>query len=447
MLALDWHLSFALVTSLAGLPVSLPASIDWSLVMIPPITGIIGYATNWVGIRLLFHPVDARGIKVPGMEHLAQLLPKKIQQIPGVMEGRVGWQGIIPSRAGKMGSLNVDNGIAKLASQREFYERFDPERIAEHVVGSIRGDIHARVEEIIRDEHPELWQDLPEPVQRAVHARIEAKVPEAIERITVQIGEHIDQLLDIKLMVIEHLEENRRLLNSIFLDVGDRELKFLVNSGFYLGTFLGIFSIPLFVFIGEWWVLPLSGVFVGYFTNLIAIKAIFNPVQEHKIGPLKIQGLFIKRQDEASETYAKLVAENIITIENIAQNLLHGSQSDRTHKMIQDALRPAVDDAVGVAQPLVRMTTGSEEYERIRESIATQGVEYTLEPLEDATFNEERSVAIQQLMAERMKELPPEEFVPMLRDGFREDEWLLILVGAVLGFVAGWIQLLVVTAV
>jgi hypothetical protein len=35
----------------------------------------------------------------------------------------------------------------------------------------------------------------------------------------------------------------------------------------------------------------------------------------------------------------------------------------------------------------------------------------------------------------------------MLRSAFKEDEWLLISIGGVLGFVAGWIQLLVVTAV
>lgn len=434
------------VTSGQGVPVSLPSNVNWSLVMIPPITGIIGYITNWVGIRLLFHPVDFKGVKVPGMEQFATLLPKKIQQIPGVLEGKVGWQGIIPSRAAKMGSLNVDNGITKLASQREFYQHFDPTRIAQHVVASVRNDVHARVEEIIRAEHPQLWQDLPEPIRRAIHARVESRLPDAIEEITEGIGENIDELLDIKLMVINYLEQNPEDLNRIFLEVGDRELKFLVNSGFYLGTFLGIFSIPLYVFVDAWWVLPVAGVFVGYFTNFIAIKAIFNPKKEYSLGPLNVQGLFIKRQDEASEKYATLVAEEILTIENVANNLLYGAQSDRTHRMIQDALRPLVDEAVGIAQPLVRMAGGTAEYERIREEIATQGVEYTLEPLTDEQFNRERSLAIQRLIAERMKLLSPQDFTMMLRDAFREDEWLLISVGAVLGFVAGWIQLLVVTA-
>ncbi|MFB6142237.1 MAG: DUF445 domain-containing protein [Halorientalis sp.] len=447
MSPIAWSVSLSVAAAFAALPISLPAGINWGLVLIPPITGIIGYITNWVGIRLLFYPVEFRGFDVPRMEQVTQLLPEKIQQIPGMREGRLGWQGIIPSRAGKMGSVAVDDGIAKLATQREFYQHFDPHRIAEHVVASIRTDVHERVEEIIREEHPQLWQDLPAPVRRTLHARLDAKLPQAIETIATEIGENIDDLLDIKLMVINHLEQNRQLLNNMFLEVGDRELKFLVNSGFYLGTFLGIFSIPLFVYIDKWWVLPIAGVFVGYFTNFIAIKAIFNPINEYTVGPFRIQGLFIKRQDEASEKYAQLVASEVITIGNVARNLLHGSQSDRTHRMIQHALRPAVDDAIGVAQPLVRITGGADKYERIREAIATDGVEYTLEPLQDETFNEERSVAIERLIAERMKKLPPEEFVPMLRNGFREDEWLLIMVGAALGFVAGWIQLLVVTAV
>jgi uncharacterized membrane protein YheB (UPF0754 family) len=439
--------TLALLTAVAPVTVQLPANVDLSLLLIPPITGIIGYITNWVGIRLLFHPVDFRGVSVPGMQQLASLLPAKIQQIPGVLQGRLGWQGIVPSRAAKMGSLAVDNGIAKVASQREFYEEFDPEAIAEHVVDSAREDVHQLVDEMIRQEHPQLWDDLPQPVRDAVHARVEYELPEVADEITDEVRDNIDELLDLKLMVINHLEANPELLNRMFLEVGDRELKFLVNSGFMLGTFLGCFSIPLFVFIDAWWVLPMSGVLVGYFTNWIAIKAIFNPTEERKVGPLRIQGLFVKRQDEASETYASIIAEDVVTLENVAKNLLHGPKSDRTHRMVQDAVRPAVDEALGVAGPLARLTTGDREYETIRESLATEAADVAEDPLQDDAFNRERSGAIQRLIAERMKSLPPEDYTVMLRSAFKEDEWLLIGVGAALGFVAGWLQLLMVTAV
>ena len=445
-LATDPGLSSIVATSLTALQALLPANVPWRLVLIPPITGVIGYVTNWVGIRLLFHPVDFVGVRVPGMQQFARLLPAKLQSIPGVIEGKLGWQGIVPSRAAKMGSLAADNGVKQIATQREFYQQFDPDAIAEHVVATAREDVHELVDDIIRREHPAFWSDLPGPVREAVHARVDAKMPEVTARLTREIGEHIDDLLDMKLMIIDHLESNPRLLNRIFLEVGEKELKFLVNSGFVLGTLLGCVSIPLFVVIDQWWVLPVSGVLVGYFTNFIAIKAIFNPTKPHEIGPFTLQGLFIKRQQEASATYAEVIADDVITLSNIARNLLTGSKSDRTRKLIADALRPAVDEAVGIAGPLGRVTTGDREYEAIRESLATEAIEVGFEPLDDDEFDAARSDAIRGLITERMQSLPPEDYVVMLRSAFEEDEWLLIGIGAALGFVAGWIQLLVVTA-
>jgi uncharacterized membrane protein YheB (UPF0754 family) len=434
------------VASLAVLQSLLPAGVPWKLVLIPPITGVIGYVTNWVGIRLLFYPVEFVGVRVPGLAQVATLLPAKLRGIPGIAEGKLGWQGIVPSRAAKMGSLAADNGVTRIASQREFYEEFDPDAIADHVVEAAGDDIHDLVDEIIRREHPKFWDDLPAPVREAVHARVDAELPAVTARLTEAIGEDVDDLLDLKLMIIDHLEANPRLLNRLFLEVGETELQFLVNSGFVLGTLLGCLSIPLFVLIDAWWVLPVSGVLVGYFTNFIAIKAIFNPTEPRPVGPFTLQGLFIKRQDEAAETYAEVIAADVITLSNLARNLLSGAQSDRTRKLVADALRPAVDEAVGIAGPLVRVTTGDREYAAIRESLATEAVDVGFEPLDDEAFNAARSDAIQRLIAERMRALPPEDYVVMLRSAFEEDEWLLIGIGAALGFVAGWLQLLMVTA-
>jgi uncharacterized membrane protein YheB (UPF0754 family) len=424
-----------------------PSGLDWRLVLIPPITGIIGYMTNWVAIRLMFRPVKFWGFKIPGMDQISPMLPRKIQQIPGVMEGKIGWQGIVPSRAAKMGSIAYDNSVEKVASQSEFYQQFDPDVVADYVVQAGRDDVHQLVDEILRREHPELWNEAPEAVRNVIHEYVDSRLPDVANRLFQRTGENIDDLMAIKMMVIEYLKASPELLNRMFLEVGDKELKFLVNSGFIFGTLLGCFSIPLFVFVDRWWVLPVSGAAVGYLTNFIAIKAIFSPVHERKIGPFRLQGLFIKRQEESVEKYAEIVAREILTVKNIAHHLLYGPKSDRTRKMIRDSLEPEVDRSVGAAQPLVRATTGDREYESIRESLATEPIEHGYEALKNPEFNLERSKRMKELIVKEMKDLPPEEYVKMLRPAFEEDEWLLIAVGAVLGFVAGWIQLVVVTTV
>ena len=45
-------------------------------------------------------------------------------------DGRLGWQGIVPSRADKMASISVDKGLAKLGSISDFYRELEPDKIA-----------------------------------------------------------------------------------------------------------------------------------------------------------------------------------------------------------------------------------------------------------------------------------------------------------------------------
>lgn len=52
------------------------------------------------------------------------------------------------------------------------------------------------------------------------------------------------------------------------------------------------------------WILPAGGAVVGYLTNWLAIKLIFEPVDPVKVGPFVLQGLFLKRQNEVRFTTA-----------------------------------------------------------------------------------------------------------------------------------------------
>ena len=412
-----------------------------SLITIPLFSGAIGYVTNWSGIWMLFHPIRFRGIRVPGLASLAGLLPRKIQEIPGIMHGGLGWQGIIPSRAAKMGSIAVDKGIAKVGSAGDFYAELEPGKIAEHILATSQRDIRELVERTMEREHPQLWHDLPPRVREAVHARVRAQLPEIVHEVTDQIGTNIDQLLDVKLMVIRHLEANPALCNRVFEEVGKKELRFIINFGFFFGFALGIPVAFITHAFPYWWVLPILGTAVGYVTNLLAIKMIFEPAEPRRFAGFNVQGLFLRRQHAAADIYARVISDDIVTLRNMGEELLHGPRADRTRQMIETALRPAVDRATGRARSAVRVAVGSGEYDAIRDSVAVEAVDYTMTPLADPEFNRHQSEAIHKLISARMRELSPSDFAEMLRSAMKEDEWLLFLHGAVLGFGAGLLHL------
>lgn len=423
-------------------PAAIPAvAHELELLSIPLVAALIGYGTNWVAVRMLFFPVRFWGVRLGVVRWLAQFLPRRLQAIPGLIDGGIGWQGIIPARAAKMGSIAVDKGIAKLGSPREFYDCLDPEAMADHIIAETHGELGELVERIVEREHPGLWRRVPPPLRKRVLARVEAELPAIARRITRDVGEHIEQLLDVKLMVIRRIEENPALANRIFLEVGAKELRFIVNSGLIFGFALGVLTIPLYLTIDSWLVLPLAGVLVGYLTNWIAVRLIFQPMYPHRVGPFTVQGLFMRRQPEVADAYARVIAEDVVTMTNVREELLTGPRSDRTRALVRKELRPAVDRALGAARLPVRVAVGARGYDSVRESLASEAVEMTMEPLRDPRFEARQAAAVRELLARRMRALPEPDFAELLRAAVEEDEWMLIALGGVLGFIAGCLQI------
>jgi len=410
-----------------------------ALITVPLVTGVIGYTTNWTGVLMLFYPVHFRGARARWLQALSRLLPYRLRQIPGVMVGGIGWQGIVPSRAAKMGSLSVDSGIAKLGTPKEFFRQLDPEKIAEQIVLSTRDEVPSIVNRVMESERPQLWRDLPPQLRRLVIARVQDQLPEIVLDLTNEIAEHIDQLVDVKLMVIKRFDPE--LANRVFLEMGRRELKFIQNFGFVFGFTLGIPVAVLTHFVTFWWLLPILGVVIGYVTNWVALWMIYEPPERRRWGPVHWQGLFVRRQREVADVYASIVADQILTVSEFGNELLHGPRSDRTRALIESAMRPAIDRAAGPLRPAVRVALGARDYDAIRDAFASEPVDTMMVPLSDPEFSATQSATMRKLIADRMREMAPHDFADMLRTATREDEWLLLLHGAVLGLAGGLIHL------
>ncbi len=410
-----------------------------ALITVPFVTGVIGYVTNWTGVLMLFYPVHFRGWRAPWVAQLARLLPRKLQQIPGVMVGGIGWQGIVPSRAAKMGSLAVDSGIAKIGTPADFFSELEPDKIAEQIIISSQDDIDAVVDRIMEREQPTLWRELPAQIKEMVHRRVRDQLPDVVHELTAEIGEHIESLVDVKLMVIKRFDPE--LANRVFLDMGQRELKFIQNFGFFFGFALGIPVALLTHFVTFWWLLPILGVLVGWVTNYVALWMIYEPAEPRRWGPFTLHGLFIRRQHDVAEVYARIVADEILTVAEFGSELLTGPQSDRTRALIESSMRPAIDQATGRASGAVRVALGTHEYDAIRDAFATEPIDQMMEPLRDPEFSRTQSAAMRKLITERIRAMAPHDFADLLRTATKEDEWLLLAHGAVLGLAGGLIHL------
>lgn len=391
------------------------------LASIPVIAGLVGWITNWVAIKLTFYPTQFFGIPP-----------------------YLGWQGIIPSKAKKMAEICVDSTLARIGTVSEIIEQMDPRSIGEHAIRTLEPRTDELVDEIMLKRHPTLWKNLPRSLKSIAYERIRQKMPETVDALVEEISPKIETLFDLKQMIVNKLEKEKNLLNRIFLECGIQEFRFIVKSGLWFGTLFGIAQLAVWLAYPEAWILPVCGFLVGWATNWFALNIIFRPVKARHFMRLRIQGLFLKRQTEVSETFCRIITDEILTVSAITDAMLSGEQSDRTRSIIQRHFENLVDEAAGVLMPLTQVALGPENFAQIKSDTGIKAINLSRETLHDPLFNQERAAVVREIMASRMKALPPEEFQDLLRPCFQEDELKLIIIGGLLGAGAGLAQLIYV---
>jgi len=391
----------------------------WKYLSMPVISAVVGYVTNVVAIKMMFHPIEFRGLWKPWL----------------------GWQGIVPRKASKMAGISVDTITESLITEAEIFNRLDPDAVADALEKPMIQMADEITDKIMQRHHPGLWEALPAMVRGQVKRRVRAQAPSIIRELMNEVRTNVRYIFDLKGMITRVLVRQKTLLNHIFLETGRAEFIFIGRSGAYFGFAFGLIQMLIWMFFQAWWLLPLFGLLVGWATNWLALKMIFSPKKAHRFAGITIQGLFFKRQQEVAADYGSLVATEILTPQNILEEILTGPYAEKLFALVQAEVQRAIDSSASVARPFVTWTLGNDDYERIKAEAVREVVERMPETLSHMTGYAHDAMAIQETLITRLQNLTPRQFEGMLRPAFEEDEWILIAVGAALGFAVGWFQL------
>ncbi len=391
----------------------------WKYVSIPFVAGVVGWGTNWAAIQLTFYPLEFIGRKP-----------------------YLGWQGIIPSKAERMAGIFVDSTMVRLGTLPELFEQMEPAKIAAQIEKVIVPRLDQYTDEIVKSENRALWRRTPDVLKQRIYQRIRQSFPQLVANLMAEANERIEEMIDFKHMITQRLVKDRGLLNRLFIESGDKEFKFIVRSGLYFGFLFGLVQLAVWIFYPAWWVLPAFGLLVGWATNWIALNIIFRPLHPKRVGPWTLQGLFLKRQKEVAAVWCEIVTREIVNVRSIIHAMVGGPNSDATQALIKKHIEPIVRQAIDPLLMLpTQLTVGSRSFEEMMNRVGEKSIAVSTEPFDDWHFNRERAQIVERLLRDRMESLPSEQFQDLLRPCFQEDELLLILVGAALGFLAGLGQL------
>ncbi len=389
----------------------------WRTLLIPVISAVVGWFTNVVAVKMMFYPTDFVGIPP-----------------------YLGWQGIVPANARRLAQYSTRLITTKLLSLDELFADFQPENFGESNLGPVIDDITEQVIQEVAEKHaPEMWKNAGEFMQNKAREVLRGEVEQVLVQISGDLSDNINEILDLEQVVVDAVMEDRRIMSRMFLEVGEAEFKFIEISGLYFGFLFGLIQMAVWIFFPADWVLPGFGFFVGYATNWIAIKLIFEPREPKKIGPIVIHGLFHKRQQEVSTRFASLTAGRVLNAENIVKTVTEGETGERVMGIVETRIGALISKYE--AHPMAAMALPEDQRGPLREALLGRIKEEL--PKDGGMLHvfAGKAVDIRESLEERMKKLDAESFEGVLRPAFQQDEWKLIVAGAVLGFLAGVGQL------
>ncbi|TCP56693.1 uncharacterized membrane protein YheB (UPF0754 family) [Tamaricihabitans halophyticus] len=392
----------------------------WYLYLaMPVIAAVIGYVTKLAAIEMMFRPLRFRGIKP-----------------------FLGWQGVVPRHGARMASIATDLLTKRLIDPKEVFLRIDPDQLTRQVQTPLLRAVDEIAREVLQRHHPELWEALPTLAQDMVVKQVQAGTPQLVAELSKRLRDDIDEVLDVRDMAVNTLTRDRELLVRLVREVSRPEMAFIARTGIYFGFVLGIVQAVVWGITKEPWVLPIFGGLIGLFTDWLAIKLIFLPRRPVRIGRFTMLGKFQQRRHQVARQYGEIIAREVMTVPNIVQAILHGPHSDRVVAMVQNLVQQSIDRQLAFAKPVVAVTLGSKRLQEIKRSATVRALDAVPSTVRHAEDYLTEAMDIAHMISERMLRLTPEEYEGLLRPAFRQDEWKLITVGALIGFAIGELQVL-----
>ncbi|EHB55700.1 hypothetical protein MycrhDRAFT_2894 [Mycolicibacterium rhodesiae JS60] len=387
----------------------------------PFVAAFVGWSTKIVALEMLYRPIEFRGW------------------------GPFGWQGIVPRRAGKVGSKTIDLLTANLLKPEELLDRID----ANEAVDALRGPLAEAIDDISRDLadeiRPGLWDALPESARRGIQERMHKQAPQIVENMLTEMKADLPRYLDLHFMAVTALVRNKEKLVKLMRSVTTDAMAFVRRSGIYFGLVIGLVQMVAWALFKNPWIMPAFGFAVGFISDYIALNMLFRPMHPRKfLGFIPFQGLLHAERDKITRDYAKILADDLFSPELMFDAIIKGPGSDKLFALAAKEIDAAIDAQTGVARPMVTLAVGTQRYRALKDRVVALVLERLPDTLLEAQEYAANALNLEQVVIDKMSRLTEEEYESILRPVFKDDEPLMIAVGAVLGGVVGELQVQII---
>ncbi|MCI9977472.1 DUF445 family protein [Clostridioides difficile] len=188
-------------------------------------------------------------------------------------------------------------------------------------------------------------------------------------------------------------------------------------------------------------ILAVIGGFIGYVTNVVAIKLIFRPIEPIKIPILNIEivGLIPKRRAEIAANVGEIIQEEFLSMDEILANIITDEDKEEVVRYIKARVKIIIHEKVSFIPSGIKNMI--QDY--LGEIIESE-VKQSIDELSKNIINKANErIDIQKMVEDKINELDLYELEEIIIKIAKKELKHIEFLGLVLGFLIGIVQGLV----
>ena len=189
--------------------------------------------------------------------------------------------------------------------------------------------------------------------------------------------------------------------------------------------------------------IPIISAFIGWFTNWIAIKMLFHPREPKRVLWFTIHGIFPKRQKQFAEKLGKLVSEELLSFKDIEEKITHPDNIGKVMPQIEAHIDEFLRVKLPQQMPVISMFIGDKTINELK-SVFLSELE-TLFPIimKNYMYNIENQLDLEKIVTDKVTGFSSDKLEIILQSIMSKEFRFVEIIGGVLGFIIGLLQIVI----
>ena len=193
--------------------------------------------------------------------------------------------------------------------------------------------------------------------------------------------------------------------------------------------------------------LPLIAAAIGWFTCWVAVKMLFHPRKKIRFLFFDIQGVFPKRQYAMAEKIGSMVAQELLPVGDLKSRISNPQNLAAINQNIEAKIDQYLEETFPSKYPMMAMLVGKKTRMKMKIEFLNEVQQATPVVIDSYLDKLESSFDLAKIIRQRISLLSPNTLENLLMSVLKKEFQLIELIGAMLGFFIGVVQVLLVLLV